>query len=106
MCVCVFIFVYLYLCLYQVRLPPTQVACGENHSAVLVWEPVPTAAPSSSDKPAELSREERLKWPEVTYRPSVYVFGHNLGGQCGTGKAGNLAKLTTPQASLLFCEAP
>lgn len=79
----------------QVSLPPTQVACGENHSAVLVWEPV--AAPSSSKENVELTREERLKWPTVTYKPVVYVFGHNLGGQCGTGKPGNLAKLTTPQ---------
>lgn len=73
----------------------TQVACGDNHSAVLVWEAVPV---EKKQQPAE-SRQAALEWPKVTYRPQVYVFGHNLGGQCGTGKAGNVGKVTVPQVS-------
>ena len=39
----------------------------------------------------------------ISYRPQVYVWGHNLGSQCGTGKAGNLAKPTVPQVRRFIC---
>ncbi len=71
----------------DVRLPHAQLACGENHSAVVVVEPSLKANANGGPPPTD---------PPLTYRTQVYVWGHNLGAQCGTGKAGNLAKPVTP----------
>jgi len=67
----------------EVRLPVPVLGCGENHSAALLVEPS-VKANSNGGPP--------LKENELNYKPQVYVWGHNLGGQCGTGKAGNVAK--------------
>jgi hypothetical protein len=89
-------------------LPPIHVACGENHSAALLLEPVqPKPSTATDGNNGETPRTYALKGPAqgppppkdlaITYRPAVYVWGHNLGAQCGTGKAGNLARPTVPQ---------
>jgi len=67
----------------EVRLPVPVLGCGENHSAALMVEPS-VKANSNGGPP---SKEVELK-----YKAQVYVWGHNLGAQCGTGKAGNVAK--------------
>jgi len=67
----------------EVRLPVPVLGCGENHSAALLVEPSVKANSSGGPPSKEI---------ELIYKPRVYVWGHNLGGQCGTGKAGNVAK--------------
>ena len=67
----------------EVKLPVPVLGCGSNHSAAVLLEPS-VKANSSGGPP---SRDVELK-----FKPQVYVWGHNLGGQCGTGKAGNIAK--------------
>ncbi len=89
----------------ETELPAIQVAAGENHSAALLLEPVlPKATGSSSGgSPPTYALKGPAQGPPppkdlvVTYRPAVYVWGHNLGAQCGNGKNGNLARPTVPQ---------
>ena len=96
----------------EVRLPCVQVACGENHSAAVVLEPCVCVSvgstsgdvPKGEKKATKESKKESMNLKErppgrdaiITYKPQVYVWGHNLGAQCGTGKSGNLAKPTVP----------
>ncbi|KAM3568836.1 hypothetical protein VYU27_009049 [Nannochloropsis oceanica] len=67
----------------EVKLPVPVLGCGSNHSAAVVVEP----SVKANSRGGPPSRDVELK-----YKPQVYVWGHNLGGQCGTGKAGNIAK--------------
>jgi len=67
----------------EVTLPFPLLACGENHSAAVVVEPTVRANKNGGPPPREAAS---------TFRTQAYVWGHNLGGQCGTGRAGNVGK--------------
>lgn len=91
----------------ETRLPAIHVACGEHHSAALLLEPVPPpceARDANGERPPlAYALKGSAQGPpppkdlKIEYRPVVYVWGHNLGAQLGTGKPGNMARLVTPQ---------
>ena len=91
----------------ETRLPAIHVACGEHHSAALLLEPVPPPCEARDANGNAPPQGYALKGPaqgppppkdlKIEYRPAVYVWGHNLGAQLGTGKPGNMARLVTPQ---------
>jgi hypothetical protein len=59
-------------------------------------EKATTTTKESKKESINLRERPPARDATITYKPQVYIWGHNLGAQCGTGKSGNLAKPTVP----------